>query len=369
MSWLEPDGEGYRLGIARFDGSAWERTGSLNAGGSWFVNWADVPSVEPSGPGRLWAHWLEMLSGEQYAYGVRIARSDDQGATWTTPEWLHDDRSATEHGFAALVGDGHGGVTAVWLDGGKYATGENEMVVKARDIDPAGVFGPESIVDDRTCDCCPNAAVRLADGRVVAAYRDRSVDEVRDIGVAVRTGGNQGLWSEPRRLHEDAWTIDSCPVNGPALDADGDRVVAAWFTMEGSQPRVFASFSGDGGASFGPPIRIDEGAGMGRVDVEMLSDGSAIVIWIEAGGSGAEAGGSASVDDPATSAPIRRAGIMARRVMPDQGASEARLLVETATSRAAGYPRLVRSGDTLLLAWTEASDQRNVKVARVRHFQ
>jgi len=33
--------------------------------------------------------------------------------------------------------------------------------------------------------------------------------------------------------------------------------------------------------TFGPPVRIDEVGAVGRVDVELLADGSAVVTWIE----------------------------------------------------------------------------------------
>lgn len=353
LSFVEPDSAGHGLVVARLDGSEWRRVGRAASGADWFVNWADVPSVEPSGPGVLWAHWLERLGEDRYAYGVRIARSKDAGATWSEPAWLHDDRSATEHGFAALAGDGRGGVTAVWLDGAKYATGENEMQVRARDFAPDGTAGPETAVDARTCDCCPNAAVRLANGRLVAAYRDRSLEEVRDVAVATRSA--DGRWGEARHLDPTGWRIESCPVNGPALATDGERVVAAWFTMEGAESRVFSAFSEDGGETFGAAVRVDEGRAVGRVDVALLADGSAVVAWIEATGAGGGPGAEGAA-----------AGIVARRVRADGSASPARLLVETEASRAAGYPRLAALGSELLLAWTEVSPEREVRTARVR---
>lgn len=355
LSFLEPDSVGYRLELARFDGTEWRRMGRVAAGTNWFVNWADVPSVEPSGDGTIWAHWLERLGEDRYAYGVRVAQSRDEGLTWSEPAWLHEDRSATEHGFVALTGDGKGGATAIWLDGAKYATGENEMQLRARDLMPDGSMGAESVVDGRTCDCCPNAAVRLADGRVVAAFRDRSTEEVRDVAIAVRT--IDGTWGESKPLAPTGWRIDSCPVNGPALASDGRRVVAAWFTMVGTESRVFVAFSEDGGGSFGPEVRVDEGRAVGRVDVELLEDGSAVVAWVEATGAS---------ESPVSEADTRPAGIMARRVVADGTVSQARLLVETGESRAAGYPRLVSSGGDLLLAWTEVSPRRAVRTAVVR---
>ncbi len=58
----------------------------------------------------------------------------------------------------------------------------------------------------------------------VVAYRDRSVDEVRDIAVVRRVNGT---WTTPAVVHDDHWQIAACPVNGPALASRGDTVVIA----------------------------------------------------------------------------------------------------------------------------------------------
>jgi hypothetical protein len=50
--------------------------------------------------------------------------------------------------------------------------------------------------------------------------------EVRDIAVARYESGR---WSEPVYPGAEGWRIEGCPVNGPALAADRDRVALAWF--------------------------------------------------------------------------------------------------------------------------------------------
>lgn len=68
-------------------------------------------------------------------------------------------------------------------------------------------------------------------------------------GRAMRATGNG--WSEPAVIHEDAWQIHGCPVNGPAIAADGRRVAVAWFTAAEARAHVKAALSTDGGATFG----------------------------------------------------------------------------------------------------------------------
>src|SRR5262249_21898736 len=133
-------------------------------------------------------------------------------------------------------------------------------------------------VDPRVCECCSTAAVVTPDG-VLAAYRNRSDDEIRDIYVS---RFDEGRWTEPAVVHADNWRIPACPINGPALSARGRDVAIVWYTVKEEQGHSYAAFSSDSGRRFGNPIRLDEAASLGRVDVELLPDGSALATWIEA---------------------------------------------------------------------------------------
>ena len=90
-----------------------------------------------------------------------------------------------------------------------------------------------------------------------------------------------GAWTEGRPVHADGWVMPACPVNGPQADADGQRVAVAWFTAADSTPAVKLAYSTDGGATFAAPVRVDGGNPEGRVDVQLLADGGALVSWIE----------------------------------------------------------------------------------------
>jgi hypothetical protein len=346
LSWIDRTPDGFAMRVSRLGDEGWESPNTISEGDNWFVNWADVPSITIAGD-KMWAHWLEYNGEGRYSYGVRIATSQDKGVTWSDPSWLHDDRNAAEHGFAAMgvIGDQ---VMAAWLDGRKWAEGVQEMTVRTRLVGQAGEqMGDEFLLDGRSCDCCPNDVASLSDDGLIVAYRNRSEDEIRDIHVARYV---DGAWEEPQRINEDGWHIAGCPVNGPALAARDGNVVIAWFTAAGSDPRVNVAFSSDRGATFGGPIRMDVGTAIGRVDVVMLDDGTAIASWIESGGASDDA----------------QAGIVARRVSPDGRQSDAVTVVPTSSSRASGYPRLVREGDGLVVAWTGTQPTRGVKTARVR---
>ena len=356
LSWLEPADSGHALRFSVLQGDRWSAPRTIRAGRDFFVNWADFPSLEVLGGGRLAAHWLQRAGAGTYAYGVRVAQSRDDGATWGTPVTPHRDSSATEHGFVAMWTErGAGGPTlgAAWLDGRKYnkaghggpATGHdaaNEMMLVSTTLGANGALGAETRLDERTCDCCQNAAAVTADGPIVA-YRNRTADEIRDVYVTRRVGGR---WTPGVAVHADNWKIAACPVNGPALAAAGRRVALAWFTGANDSAKVQVAFSDDAGARFAAPVRVDGGTPAGRVDVAMLDGGTAaLVTWIERTGGDTVA-------------------VRARRVSRDGRAGPPVTVATSSAVRASGFPRMGVTGSQVVFAWTVPGRPSAVRVAR-----
>jgi hypothetical protein len=346
LSWLEPGADSsHALRLAVLEGDAWSAPRTVAQGKDWFVNWADFPSVAVLPDGRLAAHWLEKSGAEKYAYDVRIATSADGGATWSAPVTPHRDGLPAEHGFVSLWAQGDS-LAAVWLDGRKYAAGENggapteETMLAATTIARDGGLGAELRLDPRICDCCQSGVAVTSEGPLVV-YRDRSAEEIRDVYVVRRVNG---AWTEPRPVHADGWHIPACPVNGPQADADGRRVAVAWFTGARDTSKVLVAFSDDAGAAFSAPVRVDGGNPAGRVDVELV-DGAALVSWIERTGEGAE--------------------VRVRRVARDGTLGPPRVVASSSAERASGFPRMTRAGDALVLAWTEPGTPSTVRVARL----
>jgi hypothetical protein len=187
----------------------------------------------------------------------------------------------------------------------------------------------ESRLDSKVCDCCQTAVVNTSKG-LLAAYRDRSDLEFRDISL-VRPLAEKVA---PRSLSKDGWKIHACPVNGPALASRGDAVTAVWFTMAGGKARVRAAVSRDGGDRFSSPVEIDGAAPLGRVDVVALPKGESLLSWL---GHGADGAGE-----------IRAAFLDASGAL-----KPAFKVASTSIARASGFPRLELSGDEVVFAWTD----------------
>ena len=344
MSWLEKYGRSHRLRWSRWGGRQWSRPVTIAQGDSFFVNWADFPSIRSLGEKSWAAHWLWKSAAGPYAYDVRLSVSKDDGRTWSRPLTPHRDGTTTEHGFVSLL-DESPGVRAVWLDGRNFSGhGESEhagadMTVRTAVIQMNGTMAQEQVLDGRCCECCATAAVRTSRGMLVA-YRDRSADEIRDIALVRH---EDGRWTKPYLLHRDGWKIAGCPVNGPAMDASGDQVVAAWFTAASETARVFAAFSKDGGGVFSKPIRIDGGNPIGRVGTTLLRDGSALVSWLET-----ESG---------------KTAIKVRHVTASGGLGSPKIVAISSSVRASGFPQIVRMEDDVWFAWTTPGAQPQIKLA------
>lgn len=350
LSWVEKIGaKRYALRTANRDGNRWSEGRTVAEGENWFVNWADFPSVIALQDGSLAAHWLVKSGSGTYAYNVNIARSKDGGKTWSKPIVPHLDNTQTEHGFVSLIPLPDGRVGAVWLDGrqmrdmkhegGEHAPSGESMTLRYAAIDADGKLSDEAQLDERVCECCQTSAALTSEG-AMAVYRDRSQTEVRDIYSVTQKNGS---WGAPRPVHLDNWEINGCPVNGPSIAANGQRVAVTWFTEAGDQPRVKVAFSVDAGATFGNPIQVDDGEATGRVDTLLLPDGSALVCWM----SGTTEGGAIKV----------------RRIRPEGALGQVSVITKTDISRSSGFPRMARLGDEVHFAWTEFGKPSHVRTA------
>jgi len=353
-SWIERTGDLATLKFSERTATGWTAAKTIASGRDWFVNWADVPSALRLPSGALVAHWLQKSANSTYAYDVRLSYSTDDGNTWSPSFMPHHDGTPTEHGFASLfpIADGFG---AVWLDGrnmpaspkpgeggkgGEHAEhGDGgAMSVRFARFDKSFKQVEESLVDGRVCECCPTTAAVTSEG-VITAYRNRSDDEIRDNYLARWVNGK---WSTPQAVFNDGWKIAACPVNGPSLSANGNNVVMSWFTVKGEQGQAYAAFSQDAGKTFAAPIRVDDGGTLGRVDIELLADGSALATWIEFSDQRAQFRARRIAKNGVRSAPVTIAGI--------------------AGSRSSGYPRAAVANGEVVFAWTESADGGGLRV-------
>jgi len=307
MSWLERrSDDGYVFRMAEIQGRVWSETRTIANSPELIMFSADLPGIAQMPDGSLLAYWqqADRRTADPYATSVHVARSADQGRSWSAPVTPHPDGTAGQHGFISAfpMADGIG---LAWLDAqeqryvpavvsaGKEPEWLGAIGLRAAAIAADGNVTHDQFVDPITCECCPTAAVETARGPVVV-YRDRVTPvgitprDVREDAGSVRdihlTRFEGGRWTTPRRVHADDWIVNACPDNGPAVDASGEQLVVAWWTAAWNRPRVSVAFSGDAGDSFARAISVDAGAPNGQVTVAILPGGrSAVVGWQERG--------------------------------------------------------------------------------------
>lgn len=338
LSWLEPAGNSkhYALRFATLQGNRWSDTRTVLTSTEFQTDPSVQPVVLTLPDGELVACWTEhrVLKPGAEAEQVYVSGSRDGGRTWTTPVVVHRDGVATEHSYISLVPLDDGQAMVIWLDGRK---GDRSMLMQAS-FGSSGKLGPEVILDDDVCECCPTSAVRTADGTLVA-YRNHAANEIRDIGLVRLTNGR---WLPSRPLHQDGWKINGCPTNSVTLSATGRRVAAAWFTAPDDKPQVKVAFSQNGGETFGAPLLVSGPQVVGRASVALLSNSEALVTWLEP-------------KDKVMQLLARRVGVT--------GAPGPPVVVGSGKASEFGFPRIAPLRNEALIAWADGTTQGRVHTA------
>jgi hypothetical protein len=339
LSWLEPAGDEHALRYARFESQAFTAVREVVRGGDFFVNWADLPSVQPVSREVWAAHWLRLQPDQPGPYDIATAVSTDGGRTFGAPMQLNDDDTPAEHGFVQLF-PWDDGIGAFWLDGRQLAEFSFDnpdallgTSLRVARLDRSGAVVAREIVDDLVCDCCQPDMVMLPSGPIVA-YRDRTPEEIRD--VVVRRYA-EAQWQEPIGVGDDLWHIEGCPVNGPQIAAAGQNVAVAWFTAAGDKPRVRLAMSTDGARTFGPAVDVDGAGSFGQVGLVLEDDGTALVTWWRAA-----AGGGLE--------------LALRAVGGDASLGKPLVLAQSRERQPVDVPQLIPADAGLLIAWTSIDD-------------
>lgn len=364
LSWVEPAPEGGRqLRIARFDAAdspergEWSDTMTVAAGADWFLNWADTPHVYVMPNGSIWAHWLRKSSGRGPGdYGIELARSTDDGHTWSPPTLVNLPDLPGDHGFVTFWPQSEDRLGIAWLDSRQKAQAASAepdqpaaddgshhahsgadaaMMLRAAVYDDAGVKLHDWPLDVSTCDCCTTSSAMTSRGPVVV-YRGRSAGEIRDTRL-VRL--EDGVWTAPRDVHVDGWRFAGCPVNGPVVAAEGNTVWVGWYTQADGQPELRVARSDDAGDTFGPPLTVAKGPGfMGQLGIA-LADGHLLLSWLQQDESGTGQRLMLSRTDRQ---------LQALRSIPVAGLA--------ARGRAGGIPRLAVRDGAARLVWVDVTE-------------
>jgi hypothetical protein len=258
---------------------------------------------EPGQPDRTYVLWQEIIfSGGSHGGDILFARSRNGGADFDAPLNLSRSRG----------GDGKGRLSrTVW------SNGSHDLAV-------------------------------AANGDVLVAWT-----EYHGALWFARSRDGGASFTAPRRVSGD----DARPARAPALATGPDGAVyVAWTVGEDPAADIHLAQSRDGGASFGPAVRI--GAGPGRADAPRLAvDGKGVLHLVYA-------------ETPAGRAASARPGPAIRHARStggvDRFGAPRTIAAPVSAAGGAGYPAIASDGRNRLVVTWEVLDQATGRAGSLR---
>jgi len=347
LNWMQPNEESMELMFSIINPDlAWTEPLPIARGDDWFVNWADFPAVVQVADEALVSHWLvyqEDFSG----YDIMLSISNDLGETWSNPQLLNSDGLPAEHGFVETFPELNG-FGMVWLDGRDYVADQFDdeiagTMLRYASFSPTGERIDEVILDQLVCDCC-QPDVAQANGMTYIVYRDRTIDEIRDITMLVHSK-DEG-WKESVSLPADRWEINGCPVNGPALAANAEGIGVIWFSARDQEPQVQFAFKAHNTDLFLSRTVLEDFVPWGYVDIvfDELHD-QFILSWLRDSENGLQL----------VTRSVDKFGTLKNEV----------IIFESQISYPLDFPKIEIVGNYLLASWTDFTDGMKLKVKGV----
>lgn len=296
---------------------------------------------------------------------LRRATLRPDGNAFMPATTAHAEGLSGARGWVSLATAARGEVHVAWLDGrgdgtpAPAAEGDGRArprMAMRQDLYQA-VWRPDGTRDETriatdVCFCCKTAVATGPDGSVYVAWRHIYRPNLRDVAVARSTDGGR-TFAAPVRVSEDKWAIDGCPDDGPSIGVDARGVVhVAWPTLvsESAGKGVFYSFSSDGGRTFAPRVRVDDGSGGAAHPQLALAGERVFVAWDQARG------------DAPRDVVLR---VISRE--PGGAAWSPRLAPPTTLGQGGNYPSLAATAEGAIVAWTsETAAGSDIRVQRVK---
>jgi len=267
--WYQKDsGNKYRIysNYSTDGGATWE--GDQLIEGTWArEHW--YPHIAMSGSNVV-AVWQEE---EGTIFRIYKNYSADGGATWTGAQPIQDN---TGHdGIYPYVAISGSNSVAVWCQ----HDGTAWRFYSDYSPDGGATWGSDQLIQDGAG---PQeyAYVAISGSNAVAVWRQSDGSNPRIYSNYSTDGG--ATW-EGAQLIEDNAGYDAIY---PYVAVSGSNAVAVWCVFEGSIPRIYSSYSTDGGATWEGDQLIEDNAGYKGWSPHVAMSGSnAVAVWHQEGGS------------------------------------------------------------------------------------
>jgi hypothetical protein len=281
-------------------------------------------------PRHIIAVWGSAGRGFRGSGALVSAISHDAGKTWRRGANPADDDRHDGHAFADLAARG-GRFHLAWLD----SRGGSQGVRYARSDDGGASWSSNASVKSGSCECCWNTLLPASERAMYLLFRGKGP---RDMGLAA-SPDDGAHWTQRGVVGAYNWQIDACPHTGGALALTGrgkserlhavvwtgkpevrglhvlaspDRgarwaedvrlggefaqradlvarnaeLIAAWDESVGQHAAVFVARSTDGGKAWSKPVRLSSENGNAVYPRLAPTRSGVVVLWTEAAADG-----------------------------------------------------------------------------------
>jgi hypothetical protein len=193
-------------------------------------------------------------------------RSADNGKTWNGPVIVNDVAAAPTEGLHSLSANEKGELLAAWLD--HRGNGKTKLYA-ARSAD-GGLHWSRNFMlyespDGTICECCAPTVIAAVNGKWAVMFRN-VLNGSRDMYL---TEVSDSVAGPARKLGEDTWKLNACPMDGGGLAIHKGEVYSAWRRDHD----VFLTRAGQ------PEQRLGSGS-----DVAIAANKESVyVAWVQAG--------------------------------------------------------------------------------------
>jgi len=334
VAWVSAPGGGTdgRLYVAT-DGAPSELRDSLGP----IEPHGEAPPKLSYGPdGMLYALYAvgKVVPGRRFPMSsLRLAKSADDGKTWTPPVTIASDSAFGTRNFHALHVGSDGALYVAWLE----STQGKSKTFLTRSTDEGTTWVTPVLADTtQSCPCCRTAIATARDGTLYLAWRTVFPGNVREVVVA-RSDDHGVTWKTPVRVQKDNWVFDGCPHAGPSMQVDSAGTVhIAWWSGKEGAAGTFYARSTDKGGTFDEPVALGtaEFSAPAHVQLALGAQGTVVAVW----------------DDGTVKTPK-----VVMRVSHDNGSSFSPPTLVSTEGRAATFPVLALRDRELTIAWSEQS--------------